>query len=245
MNEQVQTDSIEHSAPPGGNAPGEGAAFVPGVTDTMDHPFGMEADAAPTRKLNQGVVLLVIVLVVAGGALYAMRKGGSASIDTSINDVELKIEAALAQVGLVHANGDDPQAAIVALAANTDLVIARFTADPSAQQVPIDQVQKNPFVMAGAARADEPRSNLVESTSLEDRQRERRLAELRTELSGLQLQTVMNGRSPMAVISGRVVRERDTIGSFVVVTIEPRTVSLTAEGNSYQLTMEEPDVKHN
>ena len=70
------------------------------------------------------------------------------------------------------------------------------------------------------------------------RRREERTRQLRGEVDRLQLQTVMIGRTPMALIGDEIVRVGDRIGSFTVTAIRPGAVELSAEGNMYTLMME-------
>ncbi len=246
MSDEGSWQAMTPGAPDGpgteSSSDGGGEKRWPGQGNELDAAFGMETPGGGRRKINEGLLLLGLVLVVATGALIAMRKGGAARIDQSIGDVELKIETALAQLGVgAAADPDDPRAKL--LRADTDAVIARFMANPAEQQVPIHFVQKNPFALFPEARpvVDAPQPNKPVA-SFADRQREARLQKLRTEFDQLRLQTVMNGRRPMAVISGKVVRASDRIGSFTVTSIEPMTVTLTAEGNTYRLSMDQPDL---
>jgi len=233
-NAMLTTDEPNESTSDGGgwNVGGE-----------MDQTFAMETPGAGgTGRINQGMLLVGLVPVVAAGALFAMRMGGSASIDRSLADVELKIETALAQLG-VQSQSIDEATGRAAGPADTAEVIAMFTSDPAAKQVPLNQLRRNPFALGGrTATTDRPDPQPTPTMSLADRQREKKLNQLRDELSRLQLTTVMNGRVPLAVISGKVVRQGERIGSFSVVTIQARTVTLAADGNTYRLMMDQPRV---
>ena len=64
-----------------------------------------------------------------------------------------------------------------------------------------------------------------------------------TKFNSLTLNSVMAGRVPVAMISGKMVKVGEEIdGMFIVGAIRPkeRTVELLADGRTYTLTMEEP-----
>ena len=241
MNDSYEnTHAMLAEAPPDEGKESKGEGWSMG--GEMDQAFSMESsEAAGGSRVNQGTVLMILLLVVAGAALAAMRMGGAASIDESISDVELKIETALAQLG-VRSDEISGNGARAGMLADADQVVAIFTTDPSARQVPLEGLRGNPFIMAHGQPDRTASTPTTPTLSQADRERERRLEQLRMELSRLELTTVMNGRVPLAVVSGTVVREGERLGSFSVVSIEPRSVTLTAEGNSYRLTMAEPSV---
>ena len=213
----------------------------------LESSMGVQSATGPAkRRVNEGMLLLAVVLAVAAGVLFLMRKTGAATIDKSLASVELKIEQALAQAGL----GDGQQAegvvvGVDALFRNSDDVIAMFVNDPANKQVPPSGVQKNPFLRPLTGRAASEPVTALPVVTAEDRQRQIRLQQVRAELATLTLQTVMNGRTPIAVVSNKVVREQDQLGSFTVVAIEPMAVVLTADGNSYRLTMKPPAIEAN
>jgi len=241
--EQLSKESGGHDAGDNGGSShsgqaNDGSSWQAGAG--LESSMGVSAATGPAKKrINEGMLLLGVVLVVAAAVLFLMRKTGAATIDQSLASVELKIEQALAQVGVGQA-GENPGKGIEALLRNSDDVIAMFVNDPSNKQVSPDNLKKNPFYRHVASKATDDPVDMVPVVTAEDRQRKLRLEQLRAELSKLTLQTVMRGRTPIAVISNKVVREQDKLGSFTVVAIEPMAVVLTAEGNSYRLTMQPP-----
>lgn len=68
-------------------------------------------------------------------------------------------------------------------------------------------------------------------------ERRKELDRLTAELSEIQLQSTMTGSTPMAFISGRLVREGDTIEGFSVVRIRDRRVSVRKYGMVGELVM--------
>jgi hypothetical protein len=209
----------------------------------MDASLADESMAAParTRRIGEGVVLLLVVLLVAGAALWLMRSSGAVDVSTQMSSVELKIERALAQLtGKSRpVDSEDPDE-LGSWLGDSDRLIARFSNDGTDKQVPLNRLASNPFAIKRTQPADGGPTKVQVDPEVVRRQK--RMRALRTELRALKLQTVMSGRNPMAVISGQVVREGAKLGSFTVATIEPRTAILTAEGNTYRLSMHQPSV---
>jgi len=213
---------------------------------SMDASLADESMAAPVRtsRVGEGVVLLLVVLLVAAGALWLMRSSGAVDVSTQMSSVELKIEQALSQLtGKPQASDSENPQELGSWLGDSDRLIARFSNDGTNKQVPLERLVSNPFAIkrkqTAARNAGEQTEVQVDPEAVK---RQKRMRELRAELRALELQTVMSGRMPMAVISGRVVREGEKLGSFTVATIEPRTAILTAEGNTYRLSMNQPSI---
>lgn len=194
--------------------------------------------AGASSRVPSGVLLLVVVLGVAAAVLYTMRLTGSVGkMDDAAKSAELQIEQALAALrGKTHGTAEDEPAGMD----STSQVIAMFADDPTAKQVDPDQLSKNPFALRAAAR-DGTTTASVDAPDV-DMGAQLQARKLRDEVSRMQLQTVMHGRVPLAVISGQMVREGDRFGSFRVAAIERMAVVLDSEGNTYRLTMETPKI---
>jgi len=214
-----------------------------GGGDSFEDPLN-DADASPApkrKRINEGAVLLAAVLLVAAGVLLVMRQTGSARTTGGASSVEIQVEKALAQMtgGRVDENGN-------LKLPSTEAVVALFADDPASKQVGLNELKFNPFALRVTTRIQRTDTDGGESQqeNVADRRAqqaaERRSKQLRQELKDLELQTVMNGQSPMALISGQVVREQAQLGSFTVTAIEPMAVVLTAGDNSYRLTMKQP-----
>jgi hypothetical protein len=233
---QNQSDTFALLNGAGESDGGDGDHGSLGYQDPLE---GAEAIGKKSR-VNEGVVLLVVVLAIASGVLLIMRQTGKASLTGGLSSVELQIEKALTQMSGINAGqanqpGDTPLP-------TTEQVVAMFSTDPAAKQVKLAELKFNPFALRVTTRLTEVAVDPVSNPgpSVEDRRAKLRAQELRDELGKLELQTVMKGRVPMALVSGEVVRERAKLGSFTVVAIEPMAVILAADGNTYRLTMEQP-----
>jgi len=191
-------------------------------------------------KIAQGTLLLFIVAVIGAGSLYAMRVTqsdlGSAAVS---EDVEARIAQVLARMASPN-KADQPIAAqqesLQALFRDTSTIVAMFADDPTQQQIPIEYVQKNPFAIALPGSGKDGKGE-VAVVPVRDRSEELRRRALETELSRLELQTVMQSRNPVAVINGQLVQMGQSIGSFTVTRIEGLWVELSSGNHVFRLEM--------
>ncbi|MCX5659850.1 MAG: hypothetical protein NTW19_09030, partial [Planctomycetota bacterium] len=187
-------------------------------------------------------VLLLAVLAVAAGSIYLMRLSQTeASTNGASKEVEARIEQAIAKLMNKDAMSEsDPLARknLDALLEKPEQVMSVLNADPSRKQVPLEFVQKNPFMLPTskvvAAEVDSP------ATPTRSNEVSRKLI---AELKDLKLQSVMNGgRTPVALINNQLVQPGQTLGSFTVKAITGMTVELAADDHTFKLNMEEnPD----
>ncbi|MAE65613.1 MAG: hypothetical protein CMJ18_15195 [Phycisphaeraceae bacterium] len=202
--------------------------------------FGSERSR---KRISQSTVLIVMVVVISAGGFFLMRVSQSEADFTAqiSDDVAAIIEQALAR----HANseqrtGDDPlrKENIEALLGDTDAFISMFTSDHADLQVPITMVQKNPFILKKKVESPKPKPAKIRTEDQRERQRKETLKRLSREAERLKLQTVMGGRTPMAIVSGEMVKAGQKLGSFTVLKIGERTVELAAGGTTFILVMD-------
>ena len=183
--------------------------------------------ALPEKKkaIPDSVALLALVIAIAGGGLLTMRKMGlgSQSQFASVK-IDYELEGAIL---------DGKEQEIIA-----DL------RDNEIEQVPLDQVQKNPFQLLsdGHNVADLPIG--VPGESPEDAERRRRAEDRKRTIvnvyASLDLNSVLLGSVPVARISGQTVRVGDMVeGLFVVRSITSRSVALEVDGEMYTLSLGE------
>lgn len=182
------------------------------------------------KNVSQSTLLLILVVLIAAGALYAMRASHGDMGSNGMNSaVEAKIEQALAKLTRPEAlRNDDPLLTqnLTRLFRDTDAIIEIFAVDPSEQQVPAAQLKKNPFRVHTVNTAD-----LLDDPDANARAAERERAKLKKQLideyKTLKLQSVVAGRMPIAMINNNMHREGDALGSFTVRKI--RTTELAVE----------------
>lgn len=187
---------------------------------TIDH-------ALPEKKkmIPDSVALLLLVIMVAGGGLFAMRKMGLGS-QIQFTNVQIDYEM---EGGASNENDQE----VLADLRNSNI-----------EQVPLDQVQRNPFLLIGDGHQV---ADLMQGTpgdtsakaerrrQIEDRQRMIVLA-----YAGLDLNSILIGRISVARISGQTVRIGDVVeGLFHVRKITAREVDLEVDGKMYTLSLGE------
>ncbi|MBC7835565.1 MAG: hypothetical protein H7Y88_10775 [Phycisphaerales bacterium] len=196
--------------------------------------LGLEAPAK--SPLASQTALLVLLVVGAAAALGAMRYLGMGP-RSSLADVKIEYD--------VNEQGGDPAKKVDHLRVLADLSQSHLTV-----QVPADQVQRNPFRMAGALEAEviqEPGMPAPPETGAGAREAER-LRQLAVEreklimsgLASLTINTIIGGDTGNAVarISGQTVRIGDLVDDlFTVTEIHGRGVVLTVDGKAYSLEM--------
>ncbi len=213
-------------------APDSEAAFVPGMSPTGSTPAGVgPVEKAPPLGGRLGAVItLVVVMGVAGAGLWAMRKmaTGIAIAQLKLPEIDYPLEGEGAAVV-------NPQ---------RDALLEDLNSSSQFPQVPLEQVQMNPFELKGVPKADEVVQQQIGETEAQRRTRlaKERLTELEVEAAGLRLNSIMGGATPMAVINGEVLSVGETIRSYQVVSIKGRTVVLEAHdelvSNTHKLSLD-------
>ena len=199
----------------------------------------LQSMKGPSKFLGHGTLLLVIVFVIAVGSLWAMRVGqGDLRSSTQAKAVEAKVEQALAKLSKPAAMAkDDPLRPknLQALLNDTDEIVAMFAADPTRHQVPIENVKKNPFVI----HRPKPKEAEQEEHARPKPPKEDPIKLLKNELAKYEVQSIVQGARPVAIINGDFLQPGQTLGSFKVTEIRDLVVVLEAEGHTFTLEMKE------
>ncbi len=226
----------------GGGPRSENAA--PTIGDTGEDFSWVDAQPKKRSSANKrGLMLLLAVAVIGGGVLYGMRLvGGSETRDPAADEAAKKIESVLAELANKSSAGAS-NTNVNAMLQDSDKIISLFAADPTKKQIEVDQLQKNPFEIFVPRAETVPGAPAPAIVDAVDRVKEEKIRKIKLELETLKLQSLMSGNPPLAVVSGKILREGDPIGPFVIAAIKPTGVTLTAEGNTYTLAMTKPAMK--
>lgn len=187
---------------------------------TIDH-----ALPEKKRRIPDSAMLMLMVIVVAGGGLFMMRKMG---LGSRIQFTNVKIDYPLEGIAMTGNEHD----------------LLEDLRNKTVEQVPLNQVQKNPFQLISEGRTvmDYPVATGGESA---EEARLRREVEDRQKLivrtyTNLDLNSVLLGNVPVARISGKTVRVGDWVeGLFRVREISARAVNLEVDGKLYTLSLGE------
>jgi len=198
-----------------------------------------------SKSTTEGILLVVLLVAVGGAALWVMRMStGNISDSAVTREVEAKIEQTLAKMSrpeLLHPTDPLKAENMRSLFADTEAVVAIFNEDPADKQVPLTLVKKNPFdVSIIKPKPVEPEVAAVMDTPEDpDRAARERRLRLAAEVSRLRLQSVVGGRMPVAVINDQLFRVGQTVNGFEITRIHDMAVRLTAEGETFQLKMDD------
>lgn len=183
---------------------------------------------APRKRFNTQHVIIVTTLALSAAMIYGMRRYGMQS--------GLKFDTT--EVVYTRDDANHKRAA----------EFQKLVAQMGSADKELPAVDKNPFKLMGAEAGDATVGTgpvVDEAAEKAKRLAAERVKELETEFAELKLGSIMMGRVPLARINDELVRVGDVAGeNFKIVTIEPQTVTLVADGKKYTLTLvEEPQPK--
>ena len=204
----------------------------------IEEEYAGQTETGRGGLLSNTTLLVVIVAVVAAGSLYMMRATqGDMSSSQELQEIEAKIATTLNRLNKPSLlTSGDPLLSenLSALLTPTEDAASIFEHDVREQQVPIEEVKKDPFSLSIA-------DNTLEASSVNNAadQLGRKLAKYNEELDTLDLQSIMVGNRYIAVIGGEFYKQGDRLGSFSITGIEKFTVYLEASGAPFELTLQD------
>lgn len=205
-----------------------GATTKLGLGAKLPLPEGTEGPAKVRTKIPQQTIIMLIVLTVSAGAIFAMRKMGT--------------KAGIAMGGeIVQYTPPDSE---------RTKSYARIMDELSAIQTPLDvalgEFGKSPFMLRNnqaqpvidpvSAGMPTPEQAAAEEAKRRLAQREQ---ELRDKASQIVVQSVIDGRVPIARINGEMYRVGDIVlETFTITGIKERTVTFEADGIKFTSTFD-------
>ncbi len=204
---------------------------------------GADAGGTGKRGVSSGTLVMGGVVVAAVAGLFSMRTLSRVTAGDDIApDIEQKIDTFINASGSV---GGDNSLSHDALAALDN--------DYTELQVPLVNVQRNPFVIfQQVAMQDMPDVDPADQAAMAAAQEAARLAALRDKRRDeitraserLTLKSVILGKAPLANVDGSIVRRGDTIEiadlkvAFTVTDISRTAVTLEARDDQLNLVVE-------
>lgn len=191
-------------------------------------PAGFDVGAVETGKPSKQYIIVGFVLVMSAGLLWFMRDQGLGVGFASGDEVKIEYEVD------ENAANEDQQ--------KQRKLMQDLTLVDNPNQVPVEELQKNPFEMSVLTKEDEA-PQVAQNTEREvpkgPTPEEIRARELQRAFDGLKLNTVLRGRVSLARIDGKTYRVGDVVESdFLLLSIEDRTVTLGADGKTYVLELD-------
>lgn len=243
MNDTFDTTNDLSEAEPSSLSLMGGVAKPEGLPEAADLDIGVIQNSG--KKVSQGTMIILLVVLVAAGSLYAMRIGqGDLSAGGVPTEVMTKIEAALARTSTASTNTVAlDRTSMQAAFKDTESIVSMFNTDVTKNQVPLEYVKKNPFALPVQAKVEVKLSADNPGDALRIKEQQRKL---QSEFDKFSLQSVMaNARIPVVVIDGQFFKTGQTIGSFTIAKIHDRGVELVADGTHFTLSMQDQAGKSN
>ena len=198
-----------------------------------DLPLGLEPSTAEERNfLGQTKILIAVVVVIAVGAIYAMRLTQSdMTADASAQATETKMDNWLTK--LQSPDLMDPNDPLRAAKMNSifnaesSLIVERIGFDVSQTQVPVRFVKKNPFMLSLAGQqAGDGGSSRANLNAAAVAQQERQ-AQLQAELDKCHVNSIMtSSKGKFAMIDSELYQVGNHLGSFVIEDMDDMTIIL-------------------
>lgn len=195
-----------------------------------------EGLGAPRKaKVSTQALTLGLLLVAGAGLIYGMRLLGIGPLTTLA-------KTAVPDYDLTRSPSSR--------SADHKKILKDLEANHAASQVPVDQVQKNPFLLAALIEpepvADNTEASKKAAADRAKRDLEAKRKRVQSTLAGLKINGIIGGSNPVARISGEAVRVGDTVGDlFAVKAIHGRSVELTFEDETYTIEMDDEGMNSN
>jgi hypothetical protein len=203
---------------------------------------GFDMGAAKKAPINSHGILTLGILLLAAVAIWGMRSIG------------LKGQTGAMAQDIPPSYNIDTGNRPAVMTVEDKRLLADLNASRTVNQVPGEDLQKNPFSLSEATRP-KPKA-MPGAAALPDKATPEQIAEARQQdllnaLSEYKLQGVMGGSSAVARINGRAYRVGDTLShgkpgdknakqgpEFVVKAVDGREVTVTCENFSFILSMD-------
>ena len=195
----------------------------------VDDDFVIGGGDDSKRVTQQSIIIGAIVTVIAFGAIMGMRVF---SVDmTAVGASEetrkwaANFDAQIANLDKMRANNGLSPERFNSIFRDTDELIALITNDQTLMQVPVAQVQMNPFtpIQGKVAEPEDP-------AALAEAARQGRLTAAYDALDRIEVQSILGGATPRAFIGGDIYKVGDEISGFRIKAINQRHIVLGIDG---------------
>ena len=211
---------------------------MPNLSDNASEPpFDENSELDPAivgsaqpRRINKTSLVLLLVAAVGGAGLYFMhiRTGSKTASAAAIQS-----QQAGQAITQFLSGGTSNIKAMEDLLKNTEKVVQKFLSYPSVTQIPLTELQTNPFRMTIAK---------TERATTDAQDKKRREEERQTAIKGvqaLQLQSVMVSSDRKAcMINNTLYREAQQINGFTIEAIRPGSVIVRSGSYRFELKMQ-------
>ena len=178
------------------------------------------------KPLSKGTLVMAGILLACGAGTYVMYTRSAPSAAPTA-------EAAAAQSTINQFLNKDAGnvAKMKDMLQDTEKVVQQFLTNPGKKQVPVEELQTNPFRVAAAESKE-----AVDEGASRRQQEEQRAAVLKAAQS-LSLQFILSGKKKSCMINNAVYREGQEVGGFQVETISADAVVVRKDETRFELRM--------
>jgi len=181
------------------------------------------------KPLNRTTVVLFGLIVLGGAALYYMHlRTGPAAASAASN------ETANATIDQFLNGGESSVLQMQRMLRDTEKVIQQFLKYPTVPQIPLKDLQQNPFRQTAAKTGNE---NVSESEAKRRKEEERQ--QIVKAVQGLQLQSIMHSTGHNAcMINNTLYQEGQQIDGFTIEKISANSVVVKNGTYRFELKMQ-------
>ena len=223
--EQESTGSVDGSGDAGGDG-GDGGdgSDLSGVLGGGEGGGFVSEEKKP---LNTGTLVMAGFLLACGIGTYVMYTRNAPAKTAPSAD------AAAAQTTITQFLSDDKQnvSKMKDLLQNTEKAVEQFRAAPSKTQVPLDELQTNPFRIAATTPDGAPSDDEAAKKAEEARAATLKAAQ------ALNLQFIVVGKKKSCLINNARYLEGQQVGEFTIESISPNSVVIQKDDARFELKM--------
>lgn len=186
------------------------------------------------NRVSFGTLFLAALFLAGIGTTYLMylKAGPKAAVASTAES-----KAASATIAEFLTEGKKDLANMQTMLADTEKVVQKFLQYPSHTQVPLTDLQTNPFLFEKQSAATGT-AKTEDTVSEQQRKREALRATVRGEAAKLKLKSIIVGPTEnIAVISGKSVKLADDVEGFTVESIASDSVVVSRDGFRFKLSM--------
>ncbi|MFG0286493.1 MAG: hypothetical protein ACF8R7_18925 [Phycisphaerales bacterium JB039] len=181
--------------------------------------FDVATASAPKKTLPLQAMAVGLVLIVAAGALFLMRREGT--------KVGIEWDSAPLVIVPPETKGQKLE--------NEDEILAALAETGPPDQIPAENIKNDPFILVDGQTETRAAGPVTDPSKAAI---ERRRVEIQAAVGRVHVQSIILGRVPIAKINGKLLRVGDVVEEFLRITrIEDRTVFLTVDGQVFEVTM--------
>ncbi len=202
-------------------------------------------DDGLAKKRRSGPLILIAVVLLAIGGLFCMH---ALSKITGATQSDTEIEATITNFldSMTGTEFGNSEWSAKDLVASHDKIVGVLSGDYSDMQIPLSDLQFNPFVIdRGTRKTAQPEVDYGDDDARRlERKRAKRREEIQSAARSLRLQSVIMGGMPLANISGSIVRIGDLVTvdheevDFLVTAITRDTATITVNDSHLTLKVE-------